>query len=1570
MKKLVFILPFLLALVCCKAQQNTAPTTYGNPVYLLKWLKVKDSIRASIYLQNTNDTLATRAYARGFAGGSIGQGYGIKVSGSTVSIDSANFRKVDSLYPVTDSTFILKINGHSYSYKMRGAVFSFNGRLGAVVPVENDYAQYYPKLDSAYADPSWIQSLNWLKLINLPTTLQTFGITNGVTNGGGAYQWIADIEANRPPNPTNGTFFLGLDDSTIRYYNGLRYITVATGIGGPDSVYKFNYGLLTTRVGDTVKVTVDTTTLKAVFGASSGGIVQIYTRYGLRITGSDTATVDTAIFMRWTDTTSTLPSRSWVLSRGFLTSETDPVATAKTVNISGTSSRGINVAGTASQTLGSNPTYVFTLDTTYAATLFALKDTAQVLRALIGSGGPGITQVYNKYGTIIAGGDSISVDTTLFPRYKDTLTGPLATRTYVTGRGYLTTESDPIAIAKTITITGTSGKGINVAGLAGQTVGSNPTWTFTLDTAFAATRWYVGQQGFLTTETDPVATAKTVTLNQTAGAGILVSGTAGQTVGANPTWGLKADTSVLSTKFALADTASILRNLITTKATTVYNKYGTVIASGDSITVDTTLFPRYKDTLSGPLATRTYVTSRGYLTTETDPVAMVALGDTAAALRAVDTIVLPGYGLLPSYSGLKKTLILDTTGTTIHGQGYLDARYVKRTDSFHVNIIKQGRGINPLWGHDTTLVPHGILDSGGYTHLSLAGDSTLVIYTPPPSPVAMKNETQVILTNNTVGDGNSIMYGYPTGTSFLTQIFDTLGITSGSNRAVTNSTVDDVLSRQFAGDPAGDVIWSYLLMMGENNFGEDTSNIKQNAIREGLRAAIANHFMDTAWAISNAVITKTGSWSNLSAANLISKSLAKSMGNPMYSSTAGNTLTATVYDNNVVIGTYGYKSTSSYGSAAITIDGVTQVNPMTGTTVWSGSNMCTNFTSQIGTYDPRQPIVWVFTGLGIGPHTVVITLLQNLETDFDYIGKMVQPTKALSMMVFHVTKRTPAGYFAYSAVGGGPAGIDSINRNIDTVCNFFRRLGLPLATVATNEWLNGNSYGPDGLHFTVGGEIQIAQAGLTRVSRAFQITGDTATTTSIGLETPTDKIMLSHPLTFKRAYFSTSSDSAAYANGDTLLFRGRFPGWGMKASPKDALDSFGYDVDTSKVTTLSHLTTSLSIYAPLTSPAFTGVPTGPTASGGTNTTQFATTAFVQAALPSLSGYAPLASPTFTGIPSGPTASGGTNTTQFATTAFVQAAIPSLTGYAPLASPTFTGVPAVPTATGGTNTTQAASTAFVQAALGSYASLASPALTGTPTAPTAGSSTNNTQIATTAFVNTAAQNAQNGAVSTVISSFTAPPYNGIFYSAPSTITTLAANTTAAKLFLTETGTGSASNPPAWSSIAESDVTNLSTDLAAKAPLASPTFTGTPVAPTASTGTNTTQVATTAFANAAATAAANALPNAFTGWQSVTASGTTAITKAFVSCAPSSSVSMTLTLPTSPVDGQTVNIYIGNGIGPAAVTLTISTTGSSYGLCYQGNNGVTSIGGSAYNRGSHFSLIFSNATQQWYVTSQTY
>ena len=297
-------------------------------------------------------------------------------------------------------------------------------------------------------------------------------------------------------------------------------------------------------------------------------------------------------------------------------------------------------------------------------------------------------------------------------------------------------------------------------------------------------------------------------------------------------------------------------------------------------------------------------------------------------------------------------------------------------------------------------------------------------------------------------------------------------------------------------------------------------------------------------------------------------------------------------------------------------------------------------------------------------------------------------------------------------------------------------------------------------------------------------------------------------------------------------------------------------------------------YAPLNSPNFTGIPTGPTANPGTNTGQLATTAFVEAAVAvSTTGVATwngrtgtvvltsadisgaqgalLVSPAFTGVPSGPTAAPGTASTQLATCAFVENAIGAIgaagvtswnsrTGAvtltaadisavngALLASPIFTGIPTVPTASPGTSSTQAASTAFVMNAVsGSTAGvssfngrtgavtlsgadvsaaggalIASPTFTGNPQAPTAAPGNSSTSLATTAFVQTA----------------------------------VAASTAGVSSFNGRTGA----------------VTLGGGDISAAggALIASPAFTGTPAGPTAAPNTNTTQLATTAFVAAA-------------------------------------------------------------------------------------------------------------------------
>ena len=322
------------------------------------------------------------------------------------------------------------------------------------------------------------------------------------------------------------------------------------------------------------------------------------------------------------------------------------------------------------------------------------------------------------------------------------------------------------------------------------------------------------------------------------------------------------------------------------------------------------------------------------------------------------------------------------------------------------------------------------------------------------------------------------------------------------------------------------------------------------------------------------------------------------------------------------------------------------------------------------------------------------------------------------------------------------------------------------------------------------------------------------------------------------------------------------------------------------------------------SPNFTGVPTAPTAAVGINTDQIATCAGVLAEVGAISsgvttfngragavtlnaadisaaGGAPINNPSFTGIPVAPTAASGTSTQQLATTAFVSQAIAGLVGVssfngrvgvvtlslndvttvggAPLASPTFTGTPAAPTAVAGTATTQLATTQFVATA--GAALLVSPNFSGTPTAPTVAQSVNNTQLATTAYVQTAIAALPTGGVSS---------------------------------FNTRTGA----------------VTLNAADISAAggAPLASPVFTGTPQAPTAPPGTNSQQIATTAFV-AAALAGGGVVSsfNTRTGAVVLTMADITAAGGAVNAYSVSTFITAGAATYTTPANSETATVY---------------------------------------------------------------
>lgn len=227
------------------------------------------------------------------------------------------------------------------------------------------------------------------------------------------------------------------------------------------------------------------------------------------------------------------------------------------------------------------------------------------------------------------------------------------------------------------------------------------------------------------------------------------------------------------------------------------------------------------------------------------------------------------------------------------------------------------------------------------------------------------------------------------------------------------------------------------------------------------------------------------------------------------------------------------------------------------------------------------------------------------------------------------------------------------------------------------------------------------------------------------------------------------------------------------------------------------IASTLATKSPANSPTFTGTPNAPTATLSTNTTQIATTAFVKAAVDNLINGAPGTLDTLKEL-----ADAINSDALFSTTI-----ANTLATKAPLASPNFTGtVSGITKSMVGLanvdNTTDANKpiSSATQTALdvklssttaaSTYAPLISPTLTGTPIAPTALVNTNNTQIATTAYADRAATNAA----------------ASIIASAPAALDTL--NELAAAL----------GNDASFS-------TTITNALAAKAPLASPTFTGT-------------------------------------------------------------------------------------------------------------------------------------------------
>jgi hypothetical protein len=221
-------------------------------------------------------------------------------------------------------------------------------------------------------------------------------------------------------------------------------------------------------------------------------------------------------------------------------------------------------------------------------------------------------------------------------------------------------------------------------------------------------------------------------------------------------------------------------------------------------------------------------------------------------------------------------------------------------------------------------------------------------------------------------------------------------------------------------------------------------------------------------------------------------------------------------------------------------------------------------------------------------------------------------------------------------------------------------------------------------------------------------------------------------------------------------------------------------------------------------------------------------------------YATIASPALTGTPSTPTASVGTNTTQIASCAFVAGEIGALKGSAPATLDTLQELAAAINNDPAYNTTiTAAIAARGDMSLGTVQTVTAAKTYNPNTLKIAGSTSGAVILAVPAVAGT-------GTVTL--------PLSGTLLAGSDVVNDLTTGGTAVPLSAEQGKTLNTSKVSVSAIVNDLVTGGTAVPLSAeqgktlqtnKAPLASPTFTGVPAAPTAAVGTNTTQLATCAF-----------------------------------------------------------------------------------------------------------------------------